>query len=151
MLTTIGPERRRDIVALVRAAVSWRYESFRKRFTSGKAWNGIEKISAAGAIPRKLALVSEPDGALLIDPDCAPLPAMMAATCVPWANGSSSAAGVSPKIRPCKSGWALSTPLSLTATITLLPVKSKKFVGLDPLLASPMITRVVSVNSSRLW
>src|ERR1039457_5212965 len=84
---------------------------------------GWTKRLAAGALPRKLALVTDP---LATAPtltglvDERPLLAMMPATCVPWPLRS-----IRPRMdllntRGFKSGCVASTPESLTLTSTLL-------------------------------
>jgi len=83
---------------------------------------------AAGALPRKLALESEP---LAIAPtftglvEDAPLLAIMPATCVPWPLVSVRAMALLAKTRGLKSGCEASTPESLRLTITLFPVRPR--------------------------
>ncbi len=63
--------------------------------------------------------------ALVTVVDSKPLPAMMPATCVPWPLESTPLIGTSNRTRPCRSGWFVSTPESLTLTRTLLPVRPR--------------------------
>ena len=85
---------------------------------------GKTKSRAAGAIPRKLAFGTEPEALVTVE-DCAPLPAMVPATCVPCPSAIRQSIRISRSHPPCQPGWVASTPVSLTFTNTPSPVKPR--------------------------
>ena len=89
---------------------------------------GRTKSLALGAKPRNWALVTEPWAGPWISKELTPLPAMVAATWVPWPSRSVSKLVWEPTVKTrlvVRSGWVQSMPESLTLTTTLLPVRPR--------------------------
>ena len=96
----------------------------------GPVWRSIGSTNsrALGARPRNRALVTDPWTGPGTCNEAAPLPAMVAATCVPWPSVSVRRLVCVPTVKTrlvVRSGWVQSMPESFTLTTTLLPVSPR--------------------------
>ena len=92
---------------------------------------------------------------MYLPPEAAPEPATVDATCVPWPLPSVTSplplkSLVAP-IRPAKSGWLASMPVSNTATVTPLPVRLRFHAAGAPIcgMLSSRLARTLPFNHTR--